>query len=282
MTGNSAEMVVVLILGLTLLGLIGSAIALAPLKPAVVQRFEQRQSLQVTTSNAAHVLSALTITHRWRRFGVVIGLGIGLLWSLKDGALTINFLTGFLGWFVGLVIAQWRIGLLDEPGERRAASLAARGVTTYVTRTNLALLGIAVAAWAVLAVTSALRSGVTWAWALQLLYSVVMLGAVALTARAIVNRPSGFVDHDVREADDALRGHGMTVLVGSTIALLYPPLWEFAIDTAYPVGVPYSMDPTWVLLIFVVCVAVGWWVAAVSRSVRAGRKPSAAGVGAIA
>ena len=251
--------------------LAGVAIASAPLKPAVVERFERRQVLQITPANAAHVISAMTITHRWRRVGLVIGIGIGILWSLKDGALTFNLLAGLLGWFAGLAIAQWRIGTLTEPGERRAATLSSRSVTNYVTTPNLVLLGITILAVVVLAITSIVHAGYSTAWLGSMLYCVIVMGALALAARAVVNRPSGFVDDDVREADDALRGHSLTVLVGCAIALAYPPIWDFAVQTAYPDGVAYSMDPSWVFFILA-CVLIGWHVASASKSARALRK----------
>ena len=126
-------------------------------------------------------------------------------------------------------------------------------------------------------VTAIVRAGFSTEWLADAAYTVILLGALALTARAIVHRPSGFVDASIRDADDALRGHGLTVLVGSAIALLYPAIWTFAVQTAYPTGVPHSIDPSWVLLIFVGCVAVGWFVASRSRSVRASRAAVATG-----
>ena len=265
----SFAFVSIVILILVVLILFGALIGLAPLKQHVVERFAGRQALHLTHGNAAHVVSALTITHRWRRVGLVVGLALGVLWALKDSGITLDLFAGFLGWFVGAVVAQWRIGTLGEPGERRAASLASRSVTSYVTRANLVLLGVAVVAWASLAVAAAVRAGLTREWWFDLITSLALLLVLALTARAIISRPSGFVDHDVREADDALRGHGLTVLAGSAIALLYPSLWSFALQTAYPDGVPHSMDPSWVFLILLVCTAVGWHVASTSRSVRA-------------
>ena len=103
---------------------LAALIARAPLKQAVADRFERRQALLITQANAPHVVAALTISHRWRRVGLVVGLAAGILWSMKDGALTFNLLAGFLGWFAGAVVAQWRIGTLDQPGERRVASLS--------------------------------------------------------------------------------------------------------------------------------------------------------------
>ncbi|MDO5676620.1 MAG: hypothetical protein Q4G35_03820 [Propionibacteriaceae bacterium] len=242
--------------------------ASGPLKQSTVESFEGRQVVTLNRSNAPHVVAALTIVQRWRRAGLAVGPGLGALWSLKDGELNFNLLAGFLGWFAGMVIAQWRINRLDEPGQWRSASLSSRSILSYVTRANLALFGITAAAWAVLAVVSAVKAGFTGQWAGYLAYSVLVLGALALTGRAIINRPSGFVDDGVREADDALRGHGLTVLVGSAIALLFPPIWAFSMQAAYPDGVPYSMDPAWALFIMFACLAVGWHVASASRSVR--------------
>lgn len=62
----------------------------------------------------------------------------------------------------------------------------------------------------------------------------VAAGATALWAvtRRIVNRPRPTGSVDLREVDDALRGHSLTILAGSAIALASWPLAQFAVLVA--------------------------------------------------
>lgn len=242
-----------------------------PLRRATVDRFARRQQVVVTQTNAAHVVAALGISRRWRRAGLVLGLLLGGLWSLRQGELTLYFLAGFLGWFAGAVIAEWRISRLDEPGDRRAAALAPRGLTTYLTPLVRTLAGGTFAVAAIAAAAAVAAAGFSTTWLGWVLYLVAIVAVLALTARAIVDRPSGFVDEALREADDALRCHGLTVLAGSGIAAAYPPIIEFLLRTAYPDGVPVSMEPFWVLLVMVALLFLGYWVATRSPSARDSR-----------
>ncbi|HHU09010.1 MAG TPA: hypothetical protein GXZ60_03185 [Intrasporangiaceae bacterium] len=250
---------------------IGWILARSPLKRTTVERFARRQRIAVVDANAAHVVGALLITHRWRRAGLVLGLLIGVVWSLQHASLNLNFLAGFLGWFVGAVVAEWRISRLDQGEQRRVAGLEPRSVTRYVTPLVLGIAAVIAIAVVVVAGAALARDGATWSWARWVLYSVAVVVVLALTARTIVGRPSGFVDPEVREADDALRCHGLTVLAGSAVAAAYPAIVELAVLAAYPDGVPSSVDPGWTFLIFVVLVALGWWVAVRSPSAREGR-----------
>ena len=233
-----------------------------------MERFARRQRIALVDANAAHVVGALLITHRWRRAGLVLGLLIGAVWSLRHGSLDLNFVAGFLGWFVGAVIAEWRISRLDQGEQRRVAGLAPRSISRYVTPLVLGVTAGVAAILLAVAIAALTRVGVTWSWVGWVAYSLAVAAAMALTARAIVNRPSGFADESVREADDALRCHGLTVLAGSTVAAAYPAIAGLALLTAYPDGVPFSVDPAWTFLIVVVLVALGWWVAVRSPSAR--------------
>ncbi|MDO5502844.1 MAG: hypothetical protein Q4G67_06690 [Actinomycetia bacterium] len=263
---------VLLLLALvSLVGLVGWLLVRSPLRRATVERFARRQRIVMADGNATHVVGALGISHRWRRAGLVVGLFLGALWSLRQGELTLYFLAGFLGWFAGAVIAEWRIGRLDEPGERRSAVLAPRGITTYLTPLIRTLAGGALGLAAVAAVAALVRSGFSMSWLAWVLYVVLLVVVLGLTARAIVERPSGFVDESLRDADDALRCHGLTVLAGAGIAAMHPPVVEFLVRAAYPFGVPSSMDPLWTLLVMVVLLVLGYWVATRSPSARESR-----------
>lgn len=271
MTALTALLLLITVLALVLVA--GWVLVRTPLSRVTVDRFARRQHVALTDSNATHVVATLTVSHRWRRVGLVVGLLLGVVWSLRQGELTLYFLAGFLGWFAGAVIAQWRISRLDGPGDRRAAALAPRGITTYLTPLVRILgggtLGLAVAA----AATALVRAGVSVAWTGWALYLGAVVAVLVLTARAIVERPSGFVDTAVRDADDALRCHGLTVLAGAGIAAAYPAIVAFVLQAGYPAGVPSSMDPLWTLGVMIVLLALGYWVATGSPSARAGREP---------
>ena len=116
MFGIGFAVVVTLLLAVfVLFGFLGWIVARSPLKRSTVERFARRQRLELTDANAGYVVSALLITHRWRRAGLVLGLGLaGLAWSLQHGSISLHFLAGFLGWFVGAVVAEWRISRLDR------------------------------------------------------------------------------------------------------------------------------------------------------------------------
>jgi hypothetical protein len=86
-----------------------------------------------------------------------------------------------------------------------------------------------------------------------------------------MRRPSGFVDSDVRDADDALRTHALGVLVGSAIAASYPALTGFALLAAHPDGAPTSATAPWELLIMVAALLSGVWVAVWGPSARGRR-----------
>lgn len=262
---------VLLIVGvlLVLAVMVAWAAAHGPLRRGTVERFSHRQRLELTDNNAAHVVGALLVTHRWRRAGLVVGLGVGLVWSMLHGALTLHLIAGLLGWFVGAVVAEWRIGRLARPGERRSAALAPRGVARYLTAGVRAIVGLVGVALLVLLAVAAVRGGGQAAWWGWLGYVLALATGIVLTARAVVARPSGFVDPGVRAADDALRCHGLTVLAGSAVAAAYPPFAGLALLVAYPAGVPYSADPPWALGIVLGCLLTGYLVAAWSPSTRA-------------
>lgn len=272
MFGIGFAVVVTLLLAVfVLFGFLGWIVARSPLKRSTVERFARRQRLELTDANAGYVVSALLITHRWRRAGLVLGLLAGLAWSLQHGSISLHFLAGFLGWFVGAVVAEWRISGLDQAGQRRAAGLQPRSLARYVTPLVLAIAGVVGLVLLGAAVAAAVRAGVTWAWAGWLAYSLGVLALLWLTFRATIARPSGFVDGAVRGADDALRCHGLTVLLGSGIAVAYPAVSAFAVASVHPDGMPYSMDPAWTLLVMTALILLGLWVAVWSPSARASR-----------
>jgi hypothetical protein len=257
---------------------IGWVVATRPLRRSTVERFARRQLLGLVESNSSHVVAALLITHRWRRAGLVLGILVGLVWSLQSGSFTLHLLAGFLGWFAGAVVAEWRISALDQPGSRRTAALERRSVSRYVTPVVMALVCVVAVSLVGISIVALVAAGVTGSWLTWAGYSVVVVCGLAATARALVGRPSGFRAPGLREADDALRCHGLTVLAGSGVAAAYPPIAGFSVLAAYPDGVSSPGDPAWVVLILIVLVLLGLWIAVWSQSARgaSGRAPGRA------
>ena len=101
-----------------------------------------------------------------------------------------------------------------------------------------------------------------WGWTVGLTAVGVLL--LALTLRRVVDRPQSAGDTSLVDADDALRGHSLTVLAGSAIAAAGFAMAEFVSQVLPDIG----GGPLGFVLLVVVAV-VGWWVAARSRSARA-------------
>ena len=241
---------------------------------AQLRRFARRQELLVTPTNGGVIVRALSVTRRWRVLGLVTGLLLGLLWALGDGQLTINFTAAFLGWFVGAIIAEWRLGGLPvEPG-RRTASLTRRTLWGYLRRDTATLLGASGLALLALFVvvtlradgaTGLVREAVTW-----LLAAGAGLVAVWMTLRRVAARPQSGSSFELLAADEALRARSANVLAGSAIvAAGYPAATLLMLIGRTGAGT----DPAqgWALASFasiVTCLVVGWLVAVRSSPAR--------------
>jgi len=194
-----------------------------PVSRQRLERFATRQRLVVTADNGPLLLHALRLTRQWRSVGLWTGLACGLLWALREGQLTLNFTAAFLGWFVGAVVAEWRIAGLPATAGRRAASLDRRTLWRYLRTAAAVLLGLAVlvltaAAVAVLVAAGADHRDVTTRALAWLAAAAVGLALILGTLRRVVSRPQPPAAPDLLAADDALRGRAATVLAGSTIA----------------------------------------------------------------
>ena len=213
---------------LVVLGLMAAAVqsARSPVQRRTLETFARRRLLTVTADNGALLLQSLTLTRRWRTLGLWTGIACGFLWAVRDGRVTLNFTTAFLGWFVGAVVAEWRIAGLPRPAEGpRAASLERRTVTAYLRRESGALLALALlvlvgAFVAVLvrardATGAAAATGQAVAW---LAAAVLGLAVVGLTLRRVVTRRQPPAAAELLAADDALRARAANVLAGSAIA----------------------------------------------------------------
>lgn len=266
-----------LVLGLWLVLLVGR-----PVDRRRVERFVRRHDLPLTDDNGPVVVRALAVSHRWRRFGLASGFLVAAVWSLREGRLQVDFLAMFLGWFLGAVVAEWRIAGPPVEGPRRSVDLAPRTVAGFVTGTVraafLAVLGLTAGAGLVVGVLAlAGRVPDLATWLVPVVELVAGAVVVGLTARRVVDRPRPVASADVRAADDALRGHGLTVLAGSAIALAGLPLADF-VSTS--LGVVLEREDELAsfvgVLVLLACVVLGWFVAARSRPARASR-PAPAG-----
>jgi hypothetical protein len=230
MTARFVVLLVVALLGVGVVLLV-AGVSTAPVSLPRLRRFAARQELLVTEANGPLVVRALAVTRRWRALGLTTGVLLGLLWALRDHRLTLNFTAAFLGWFVGAVVAEWRLaGLVVETG-RRTASLARRTVTAYLRRDAAVLLGLACLALVVLFGAVVARAGSVGSGAaglrgeatLWLAAAAAGLAAVTATLRRVASRPQPAVDGDLLAADDALRARSANVLAGSAIvAAGYP------------------------------------------------------------
>lgn len=237
---------------------------------AWVSRFAARQALTVNPVNGVPVVRALAVINRWRRFGLAAGFVLAGLWALQEGRVDVNFSAMFLGWFIGAVVAEWRISA-PAAGTRRRAGLNRRTLASYVTGTNRILLGgtlLALAAfgiWAGIATVSDPWARGEWlGWTLA---SAVGAGVLWAVTRRVVDRPRPVGAADLVDADDALRGHSLTVIAGSVIALAGFPLASYvaAIVTHLAPGANASAS----VLLMLGALALGWYVASRSASVRA-------------
>ena len=212
---------------MVVLVLVAAAVRLAwaPVERRTLETFARRQKLRVTVANGPLLLQSLTLTRRWRTLGLSTGLSCSFLWAVRDGRVTINFTAAFLGWFVGAVVAEWRIAGLPRSGGTRLASLERRTVTAYLQRASGVLLALALAVLVgafvrVLVLAGCADQGTSavgqaFAWFAR---AATGLALVALTLRRVVTRRQPPASGDLIAADDALRARAANVLAGSAIA----------------------------------------------------------------
>ena len=199
----------------------------APLSRSTLETFAGRQRLTITPANGPRVVRCLAVARSWRRLGLSTGVVCGLLWAARDARVTLNFTAGFLGWFVGAAMAEWRIAGLGREDGRRVASLDRRTVSSYLTVEARALAGLALLVLAASFVTVVVMTGATddartgaLAW---LAAAAVGLLLVGLTLRRVSTRRQQPAAPDLLAADDALRARAAAVLAGSLIAAMGLP-----------------------------------------------------------
>lgn len=257
-----------LIVGLVVVSVLTVGDGGGPIRKTRVDRFAARQVLPITPVNGEQVVRALGITHRWRRLGLMSGFAVAATVAAMQARIEVNFLAMFLGWFVGSLVAEWRISAPPAQTERRVASLGVRSLSNYLTPSTRitagAVVGLLVGALIVTA-PSLLEATARAPWLTAAVET--LLGGVALWAvsRRVVGRPQPAASSDAVETDNALRGHALTVIAGSAIALATQPLGTL-------IALVPGLDPAYAALIgfglLVAGLLLGWYVAAQSPSVR--------------
>jgi hypothetical protein len=217
-----------------------AAVAVAgPVKRERLERFAQRQRLQITPTNGNVVIRYLATTRRWRASGLLAGVVASIAVSIPRGRVTVNFLTLFAGWFVGAVVAEWRIRA-GASQARRAAVLVRRTRVDYVEPWVRWLTDGSVAATLVLGIVAVARAlaaadrrggrmpttssramvGDGMAPALLLAICAAVVISIALVQRQVLTRRQPMAEPDVVAADDAIRARSLRVLSGATVALM--------------------------------------------------------------
>lgn len=244
-----------------------------PVTRARVERFARRQRLVITPDNGARVMEYLATTRRWRASGLVLGALGGLLWSLPDGKLTLSFTALFGGWFVGAVIAEWRVAALPS-GERRSALLQPRQLRDYLGPLARALPATSAAACTALAVANlagSLRQDTGLILPIVAWTAAAGVGLALVTAiqRHVLVRRQSPAAADVLAADDAIRSRSVRVLAGSAVAAAGFPAASLVamLSSAYPSLDQEAAAGTSLVLLCVAALA-GWRVAVAPSRVR--------------
>lgn len=195
-------------------------------------RFAGRHALPITVENGMLVIGYLATTRRWRSSGLLVALLVDVAYSATLSRENVPHVSGaavFAGWFIGAVIAEWRIATIPV-GDRRAASLHRRRLSDYAGRPFVM---VAAGVWIVVGGAGLLAAAVTvlhdrplrhyrqipgslWT---ELVFLALAGAALVLVANRVLRRPQPLAAPDVLAADDALRRHSLYVLVGAALAL---------------------------------------------------------------
>jgi hypothetical protein len=213
----------------TLAVLLVVSVATSPFRDVTrrrLERFAWRQALPITVGNGPTVIRYLATTRRWRGSGLLVALMAAVAYDATLGREYAVHISGgevFAGWFIGAVIAEWRIST-PPVGVRRVASLNRRRLRDYVPRPIVAA---AAAVWAIVLSAELLvaagvlprlpsAGGAPW---LELMLTLIEGAAVVIVAWRVLTRPQPVAAPDILAADDALRSRSLYVLAGSALAL---------------------------------------------------------------
>ncbi|MEO9138439.1 MAG: hypothetical protein ABI345_05170 [Jatrophihabitans sp.] len=184
-----------------------------------LERFAARQCLRITPDNGPIVIRYLATTRRWRGGGLLVTIGAGVTESIvAHGELRIGAVTLFIGWFVGAVIAEWRVSVVSTHGHRRTASLLPRRARDYVAVRVRWAVGVSVVVLLVGQVV-ALVAMPSYRVAVLLGAGVVAVGIIGAVARHVLLRAQPPAEHDVLVADESIRSRSLHVLAGSALAI---------------------------------------------------------------
>jgi hypothetical protein len=248
-----------LVLALVVVGAVWfvTAVERGPVTRGRLTAFARRHGLFVTAGNGSLVIRYLATTRRWRATGLLAGLIVSIAWALREGGVRIDFLTLFAGWFVGALVAEFRLAA-SPSGPRRAAWISPRVPGSYLPRGAWALVPIAagislvVGAVTLLAVLRGHRVS-PLAGALCVI-AVAVASLVFVVQRSVLHRPQPAESPDVIAADDAIRSRSLHVLAGGGVSIvLYCVLGQLA--EARPAGwsaVAQTLDVVGLLGIFAV------------------------------
>jgi hypothetical protein len=228
-----------------------------------VERFASRQALPITIDNGNLVIRYLATTRRWRAGGLITATVIFTVWSAHHGGFSINTFELFAGWFVGAVIAEWRVAIATT-GPRRSAQLVPRRTRDYLRLPARVLPSVAFVICAAVAAADAggalagrhavWRHLVPW-----VLVTAAGLALVYVVQHHVLRRPQPVLSRDVLAADAAIRARSLQVLAGSAVAAAGIPASALihTLHIAYP---NLGSDGINALssLTFLLAVVVGW------------------------
>lgn len=184
-----------------------------------LERFAARQRIRITRGNGPAVIRYLATTRRWRGGRLVVTVGGGVTESIvAHGQLRIGAVALFIGWFVGAVIAEWRVSVVSAHGHRRAASLTPRRAGDYVAvrvRSTVALSVVLLLVGQIAAVVAMPNYQV----GVLLGAGVVAVVGIAAVARHVLLRAQPTAELDVLVAGESIRSRSLHVLAGSALAI---------------------------------------------------------------
>jgi hypothetical protein len=216
--------VLVAILVLPVLFLAVIVLATIPFRDVTRSRvtsFAYRQSLPITVANGPIVIRYLATTRRWRGCGLLLTVAGGVLEAwIRQGNLRIGTVALFVGWFVGAVIAEWRVSVLSTETSRRTALLAPRRMSSYLAgyvRWPIGILFLILISSEVLALLLTSHRGALLGW---FVVTVSAGGVTAAVARHVLTRAQPRAASYVLASDESIRSRSLHVLAGSMLAIV--------------------------------------------------------------
>ncbi len=176
-----------------------------------VARFAMRQGLEITIHNGRQVIAYLATTRRWRSFGLAVGLVVCVAWFLPG--VRVNSLYLFAGWFVGALIAEFRVAHLPLGLPRAARVAPPRRLEDYLSTPARLLLPVSTA---LCLIVGAFTRDLLWT-----VSGVVIALVVWLIQRHVLRRPQPLAEPDQIKADDAIRSRSLHVLAGGGATLVF-------------------------------------------------------------